>query len=407
MAQATNSNPSNDNSASVSEQILSGGKEVPEHNHDLESRLQIDFPQESDKGGASNVEMAQDTNSNPSNDNSAFVSEQIESGGKEVPDETNDANETNQLENFSGSEAGQIDTLDFKWESYNFPTRLEREEYVTYLHNWAEINDHSVTYDHTEEHRTLAKNPKQVDVDKTELVSTMSNENPNKRKAKQIVAQAMLERHFSYYPSEQQITDHCKVPRLEKSVAEMRRRYENVFYFIGSQEFTINCKFRVIWCGTAFKSILAKLGILGEFDDLFEKWYRSKLITTTKWLRFDVRKREFSLKDREGFVKEDSGMRGVLKFTRSEKNLQNFLFDHYMDFSKDVIKELQKNNSKFKCFKFDQVLWSISRIIGRKISTCEKFVAYKVLSADRNGHVYVQPYNKLYHFTKLLMNEFS
>ena len=58
----------------------------------------------------------------------------------------------------------------------------------------------------------------------------------------------------------------------------------------------------------------------------------------------------FKLNDREGFLKEDTGMRGVMKFTRSEKNLQNFLFDHYMDFSKDVIKELQKNNSKFKCF---------------------------------------------------------
>jgi hypothetical protein len=141
-----------------------------------------------------------------------------------------------------------------------------------------------------------------------------------------------------------------------------------VFYFIGSQEFTINCKFGVIWCGTAFKSILAKLGILGAFESLFDEWYQSKLITTTKWLRFDVRTRKFKLNDREGFLKEDTGMRGVLKFTRSEKNRQNFLFDHYMDFSKDVIKELQKNNSKFKCFKFDQVLWSISRIIGRKMN---------------------------------------
>jgi hypothetical protein len=63
-----------------------------------------------------------------------------------------------------------------------------------------------------------------VDGDKTELVDTMSNENPNKRKAKQMVAQAMLERHFSYFPSEKQISAHCKVPRLEKSDAEMRRR---------------------------------------------------------------------------------------------------------------------------------------------------------------------------------------
>ena len=204
--------------------------------YNTEGGLQIDLSQESDKGGASNFEIAQATNANPSHGNLASVSAQIESGRKEVPDETNEPNETNQLENFSGSEARQIDTKDFKWESYHFPT--EREEYVTYLHNWAEINDHSVTYDHTEEHKTLAKNPKQVqsihkwsasllkkvDGDKTELVDTMSNENPNKRKAKQMVAQAMLERHFSYFPSEKQISAHCKVPRLEKSDEEMRRR---------------------------------------------------------------------------------------------------------------------------------------------------------------------------------------
>jgi len=69
------------------------------------------------------------------------------------------------------------------------------------------------------------------------------------------------------------------------------------------------------------------LGIDKEYEELFKIWYGSKLLSTTKWLRFDVKTRLFDLKDREGFVIEDSGKRGTLEYKTSatERKLESFL----------------------------------------------------------------------------------
>jgi hypothetical protein len=311
--------------------------------------------------------------------------------------------------------SAEVDTLDKNWQASGFSTTLAvRDDYVTYLTNWAEVNKHTVSY-LSQEEEMPANNPefkqncKHVQIlhvwkaslhdSENNLVGELTVKRSVRKVAKQLCAYGILMNFFSFYPSDHQIAE---TPDKKFGNKQLEKKYRKVFYFIGSQEFTINCKYSLIWCGVAFKDILKEMGLLVEFDRLFDIWYQSKLTTTTKWLRFDVRTKKFSLKDRDTFVIDDPGMSGTLIYDCSkpkEKKIQSYLNKHYIKFDSSVKAKIKKNDSNFKCFKYGEVLWSISRIIGRQISTCGKWVAYKVVWSTKNGHVYVQPY---VYFSKLI-----
>ncbi len=103
--------------------------------------------------------------------------------------------------------------------------------------------------------------------------------------------------------------------------------------------------------------------ILDEFNKLFDQWYESSIRSTSHWLRFNCTNNKFSLKDRYQFVEEEEFERRSLKFTDS--NDQETI-DGYYDILSEEVKNKILSDNKFKFYKFDQVLWSVSRIIGRR-----------------------------------------
>jgi hypothetical protein len=83
------------------------------------------------------------------------------------------------------------------------------------------------------------------------LVGELTVKRSVRKVAKQLCAYGILMNFFSFYPSDHQIA--------ETPNKKLEKKYRKVFYFISSQEITINCKYSLIWCGVAFKDILNRI----------------------------------------------------------------------------------------------------------------------------------------------------